>query len=70
MMDAIPSGYSVNAPIHAALFAYGMAIVDNVVLEPLASACARDRRYEFLLSVAPLYLPRGTGSPVNPVAIR
>jgi hypothetical protein len=31
-------------------------------------AAARNR-YEFMLSVAPLPIPRGTGSPVNPLAI-
>jgi kynurenine formamidase len=69
MMDAMPSGYTVNAPIHAALFAYGMAIVDNTMMEPLAQSCAKAGRHEFLLTVTPLYLLGGTGSPVNPVAI-
>jgi kynurenine formamidase len=69
MMDAKPSGYTINAPVHGILFAYGVGIVDNAILEPLAEACAREGRWEFMLTVTPLYLVGGTGSPVNPVAI-
>jgi kynurenine formamidase len=69
MIDATPSGYSIAAPVHGALFAYGVGLVDNAMMEPLAQACAREGRYEFQLSVAPLYLIGGTGSPVNPIAV-
>ncbi|PYR88839.1 MAG: cyclase, partial [Acidobacteria bacterium] len=37
--------------------------------EALAEMCARLRRWEFMLVVAPLRVPNGTGSPVNPIAI-
>jgi hypothetical protein len=47
----------------------GMPIVDNADLEPLASACAESGRWEFQLGVAPLNIPGGTGSPVNPHAV-
>jgi len=30
--------------------------------------CARLRRHDFLLTVAPLPIVGGTGSPVNPIA--
>jgi hypothetical protein len=38
-------------------------------LEELAQACASRRRWEFLLTVAPLRLQRTKGSPVNPIAL-
>jgi len=69
MMDAIPSGYTINAPVHGILFAYGVAIVDNAMLGELANACAAAKRHEFMLTLTPLYVIGGTGSPVNPVAI-
>lgn len=60
----------VHSPIHAlALTALGMPLLDNLDLEALSSACAQAGRYEFLLFVAPLVVPRGTGSPVNPIAV-
>jgi hypothetical protein len=60
----------VHSPIHAlALTAMGMPLLDNLDLEELSAACAQAGRYEFLLMVAPLVVPRGTGSPVNPIAV-
>jgi len=38
-------------------------------VEGLAKQCAAERRWEFLVVTAPLRLPGGTGSPVNPIAI-
>ena len=56
--------------VHAMVLPYlGMPIVDNAQLEPLAAACASLGRWEFQLVVAPLDLPGGTGSPVNPIAV-
>jgi kynurenine formamidase len=60
----------VHSPVHAlALTALGIPLLDNLDLEALSGACARAGRYEFLLVVAPLVVPRGTGSPVNPLAV-
>lgn len=60
----------VHSPIHAlALTAMGIVLLDNLDLEDLSTACARHGKYEFLLAVAPLVVPRGTGSPVNPIAV-
>jgi len=60
----------VHSPIHAlALTALGITLLDNLNLEALSEQCAQQGRYEFLLVVAPLVVPRGTGSPVNPVAV-
>ena len=69
--DVRPSPVAgVHSPIHAlALTALGIPLLDNLALEELAAACAATGRYEFLLVVAPLVIPRGTGSPVNPLAV-
>ena len=37
--------------------------------EALAEAAAARKRWEFMLMVAPLLLPKATGSPVNPIAV-
>ncbi len=69
--DVRPSPVAgVHSPIHAmALTGLGMPLLDNLSLEELSVACADANRYEFLLIVAPLVVPRGTGSPVNPIAV-
>lgn len=60
----------VHSPIHAmALTGLGMPLLDNLTLEELSVECAALGRYEFLLMIAPLVIPRGTGSPVNPIAV-
>ncbi|UUU20294.1 cyclase family protein [Streptomyces sp. DSM 40750] len=60
----------VHSPVHAlAVAAMGVPLLDNLDLEALADATAEAGRYEFLLVVAPLNVPGGTGSPVNPVAV-
>jgi hypothetical protein len=69
MMDMAPNGYDLAWSVHGAIFAYGVGLVDNALLEPLAVACAEERRYEFMLMVLPLVVPGGTGSPVNPIAM-
>jgi hypothetical protein len=69
MMDFAPNGYDLAWSVHGVIFAYGVGLVDNALLEPLASVCAEEGRYEFMLMVLPLVVPGGTGSPVNPVAM-
>ena len=68
--DVFPSqveGYS--HPIHLlALVAMGMPIFDNLDLEALGEEAAKRERWEFLLTAAPLPVPGGTGSPLNPIA--
>ncbi|MFF4850904.1 cyclase family protein [Streptomyces sp. NPDC001194] len=60
----------VHSPVHAlAVAAMGVPLLDNLDLEALSAACAEAGRHEFMLVVAPLDVPGGTGSPVNPVAI-
>ena len=41
----------------------------ETVLDDLAQACAEEKRWDFLLTVAPLVLSHGTGTPVNPIAV-
>lgn len=69
--DARPSPVpGVHSPIHVlALTFLGVPLLDNLDLEPLAAACAAAGRYEFQLTLAPLNIPHGTGSPLNPVAV-
>ena len=69
MLDHLPVGYDIPWAVHAALFAYGVALVDNALLEPLARACAEEQRDEFMLIVAPLVVVGGTGSPANPLGV-
>ncbi|MFE2875849.1 cyclase family protein [Streptomyces roseus] len=60
----------VHSPVHAlAVAAMGVPLLDNLDLEALSAACAGAGRHEFMVVVAPLNVPGGTGSPVNPVAI-
>lgn len=69
MMDAAPNEYGLPWTMHGVIFAYGVALLDNCLLEPLAQVCAQEGRYEFMLTVNPLRVVGGTGSPVNPVAV-
>ncbi|HVU22348.1 MAG TPA: cyclase family protein [Rhizomicrobium sp.] len=57
-------------PVHmCALAGMGLHLLDNLRLIELENACADANRWEFLFTVAPLRIARGTGSPVNPIAI-
>lgn len=69
MHDAMPDRDQLPWPVHGVLYSYGVALLDNALLEPLAQACAEERRYEFMFMALPLKIPRGTGSPANPVAL-
>ena len=69
MMDFTPNGYGLGWSVHGSIFAYGIGLLDNALLQPLAEACAEEGRYEFMITVNPLRVVGGTGSPVNPVAL-
>lgn len=69
MLDARPDPDGHPWPVHGVLYSYGVPLLDNALLEPLAQACAEERRYEFLFMALPLKVARGTGSPVNPIAL-
>lgn len=69
--DVLPSRVEgVSMPIHTiVIVAMGVHLLDNLDLDALATACAEESRWEFLFTVAPLVLRRGTASPVNPIAL-
>jgi kynurenine formamidase len=69
--DVLPSRVDgVHMPIHTvAIVALGLHLMDNLDFDALAASCAEEGRWEFLLTVAPLVLRRGTASPVNPIAV-
>lgn len=68
--DVIPSGIEgVLFPLHLlAIYAMGMPIFDNLDLEALSAEAAKQKRWEFLFSAAPLRIVGGTASPLNPIA--
>jgi kynurenine formamidase len=69
--DAVPNGCeSVMYPIHAlGMNAMGLHFMDSLQFEDLAVACVEEDRWAFMTVIAPLRLMRGTGSPVNPIAV-
>ncbi len=69
MMDVSPHTRPRAFTMHGAIPAFGVALVNNCELGPLAVACQESGRYEFMFVVAPLVVPGGTGSPVNPIAV-
>jgi kynurenine formamidase len=68
--DVTPSGIEGQSyPLHRlAIVGLGVHIFDNCDLEALSEAAAQRDRWEFLLTVAPIPVRGGTGSPVNPIA--
>ncbi|MBL9176336.1 MAG: cyclase family protein [Verrucomicrobiales bacterium] len=68
--DVLPSGVDgVMMPLHQlCIVAMGTWILDNCDLEAVSVAARKRGRWEFLLTLAPLAVPGGTGSPVNPIA--
>jgi len=69
--DTAPSSTDgVDFPIHVlAIAAMGIHLLDYLQFEELRPACEGAGRWEFLLVAAPLRIPGGTGSPLNPIAI-
>jgi kynurenine formamidase len=69
--DTAPSAVEgVAFPVHVlAVRALGVPLLDYLMFEDLVSACQATGRWSFLCVIAPLRLPSGTGSPVNPVAV-
>jgi len=47
----------------------GIDILDRADFDSLGEAAAARNRWEFMLTIAPLPIPHGTGSPVNPIAM-
>ncbi len=48
---------------------WASAIFDNLDFERAVEEARRVNRYEFLFMAAPLRIEKGTGSPLNPLAI-
>jgi len=69
--DVMPSRVEgVAQPVHTMLLAgFGTNIFDNMDLEALADAAAKENRWEFMLTAGPIPVDGGTGSPLNPIAI-
>jgi kynurenine formamidase len=70
--DVSPTGLppSIGIPLHQlALVAMGVSIFDNLDFERAVEQARRLNRYEFLFTAAPLRIDKGTGSPLNPLAI-
>jgi len=57
-------------PVHQAVLNWmGVNIIENLDLEQLAETARRLKRYEFMLTFAPIPVEGGTGSPINPLAV-
>ena len=69
--EVVPSYVEgIQYPIHPLqIAAMGMICLDSLQFEELAAICAEEGRFTFLVVLAPLRLPGGTGSPINPIAI-
>jgi kynurenine formamidase len=61
----------VNQPWHWVVIpAMGLTMGEMFFLKDLAEDCARDKVYEFFFCGPPLIIPGGSGSPINPQAIK
>jgi kynurenine formamidase len=59
----------VNLPVHTLLItALGINILDNQDLERLAETAAKLKRWEFMITINPMPITGGTGSPLNTIA--
>jgi kynurenine formamidase len=69
--DTAPSlADGVDFPVHVlAINALGVQLLDYLQFEDLLPLCETLGRWSFLCVIAPLRLPGGTGSPVNPIAV-
>ena len=52
-----------------ALVAMGVSVFDDLDVERAVEEARRLNRYEFLFMAAPLRVEKGTGSPLNPLAV-
>jgi kynurenine formamidase len=57
-------------PVHQiGITAMGLHLIDNMSLARLSERCAANGRWEFLFTMGPLRIAKGTGCPVNPIAV-
>lgn len=70
-LDVLPSQVEgVIQPVHQLLLiAMGTPIFDNLDPERLSAEAAKRNRWTFAITAAPMTVPGGTGSPLNPTAI-
>jgi hypothetical protein len=65
-----PPGDLPGSSLHYfALAILGIHLLDRADFDAVGQAAAARNRWEFMLTIAPLPIPRGTGSPVNPIAM-
>lgn len=57
-------------PVHQiGIVGMGLHLIDNARFDSLLAACRAAGQWAFLFTAAPLRIPGGTGSPINPVAV-
>ena len=60
---------NITAAAHDFALVYlGVHLIDNCDLEALSEAAAARKRWDFMLTMAPIPVVGGTGSPINPIA--
>jgi len=71
-LDVLPSPVEGvdDMPLHVlAITALGIIVLDNHDLEEVAGVAADLKQWEFMVTIAPLVVLGGTGSPVNTIAL-
>ena len=68
--DVVPSMVEgIGLPVHILLLTgLGINLLDNQDLESLSATAAKLKRWSFMLTIAPLAVKGGTGSPANIIA--
>lgn len=65
------SEMGLRLPLHATFIRdQGILFTEIALLDDLAADCEADGKYDFLYVCSPLKIVHGTGSPVNPLAIK
>jgi len=60
----------VTLPIHTLFItALGINLLDNQDLEALSEMCAKQNRWEFMITINPVPVTGGTGFPLNALAM-
>ena len=69
--DVRPSRVTgIGAPIHTLCHvAMGMSVIDEMDLELVSQEAAKRNRWAFCMMAAPLRIPGGTSSVINPLAL-
>jgi Putative cyclase len=68
-LEALPYDPEIGWAHHRLLVLLGLPLGELWALDELAAACSARGRYSFLLTCAPLNLPRGCASPANAYAV-